>query len=376
MGDPPRWHHTAGGAIRDGDEQMVESAVVSLSQSRRVFAPLAFVVGAFIMLFDGLKLLVTNWRLTVVQILPAMWIWLATADLKAHVFHGRGFHHLNGAVLVGAMVLVIAITATSFYLNAVFAFAIARPSAARHPTRLRPCPRACAIRPRIRRGGRNRTRDLHPRAQPMGNPVVRSGDRNHDRHHDLLLRRGARSSPRNQDDQLLAADKLAASAMGGTVGAVICTPPYVMGRVAILMLGSSLLFIPGLIFLTLAVTVQAGATGAVKALKMSAKIVAGDHSSRRVGTGDARGIARFGAHWRRGSRRGCPGPRGRHFNRRAAGRGSEAVRSGREVAPLRLRPTRTANAARHRCAGARGSVCSASSRSAWSRARPRRSKAR
>ena len=63
--------------------------------------------------------------------------------------------------------------------------------------------------------------------------------------------------------------------MGGTIGAVICTPPYVMGRIAILMLGSSLLFIPGLIFLTLAVTVQAGATGAVKALKMSAKIVAG-----------------------------------------------------------------------------------------------------
>ena len=90
---PPRIH--------DGDEEMVESAVIAFSQSRRMFAPLAFVVGAFIMLFDGLKLLVTNWRLTVVQILPAMWIWLATADLKAHVLHGRGFHHLNGAVLVG-----------------------------------------------------------------------------------------------------------------------------------------------------------------------------------------------------------------------------------------------------------------------------------
>ncbi len=70
-------------------------------------------------------------------------------------------------------------------------------------------------------------------------------------------------------------DKLAASAMGGTIGAVVCTPPYVLGRVAVLMLGSSLLLIPGLILLTFAVTVQAGATGAVKALKMSAKIVAG-----------------------------------------------------------------------------------------------------
>ena len=69
-------------------------------------------------------------------------------------------------------------------------------------------------------------------------------------------------------------DKLAATAMSGAVGAVICTPPYVIGRVGILMLGSSALFIPGLFVLTFGVTLQAGATGSVKALKMSAKIVA------------------------------------------------------------------------------------------------------
>ncbi len=69
-------------AIRDGDEDMVERAVVTLSQSRRIFAPLAFIVGAFVMLFDGLKLLVSNWRLTLIQILPAMWIWLAMVDLE------------------------------------------------------------------------------------------------------------------------------------------------------------------------------------------------------------------------------------------------------------------------------------------------------
>ena len=34
-------------------------------------------------------------------------------------------------------------------------------------------------------------------------------------------------------------DKLAATAVGGAIGAVICTPPYVLGRVGLLMLGSS-----------------------------------------------------------------------------------------------------------------------------------------
>ena len=70
-------------------------------------------------------------------------------------------------------------------------------------------------------------------------------------------------------------DKLAASAMGGLLGAIVCTPPYALARVGILMLGSKPLFVPGLFVLTLGITLQAGATGSVKAIKMSAKLVAG-----------------------------------------------------------------------------------------------------
>ena len=78
-------------AIRNGDETMVENAVLALSQRSRWLAPLALVVGAFAMLFQGLKLLVTNWRLVLVEILPAMWIWAAMLDLKLHVFKGKAF---------------------------------------------------------------------------------------------------------------------------------------------------------------------------------------------------------------------------------------------------------------------------------------------
>ena len=68
-------------------------------------------------------------------------------------------------------------------------------------------------------------------------------------------------------------DKLTATAVGGTVGAVVCTPPYVLGRVGLLMLGSKLLFIPGIILLAIGLTLLAGATGAVRTVKMSAKLV-------------------------------------------------------------------------------------------------------
>src|SRR5690242_528616 len=109
-------------AIRENDEAAVEAAVLALSRSRRIFAPLVFALGAFVMLFQGLRLLFSNWRLTLVQVLPAMWIWLALLDLKAHVFRGKEFHSWHGPLGLLLVIGIAVVTAACFYLNAVFAF--------------------------------------------------------------------------------------------------------------------------------------------------------------------------------------------------------------------------------------------------------------
>ena len=97
-------------AIQENDEAKIEEAILRLSRSRRIFAPLALAVSAFVLLFDGLRLLVSNWRLTLVQMLPAMWIWLAMFDLKVHVLHGKSFHVLRGPILIPICLAIIAIT--------------------------------------------------------------------------------------------------------------------------------------------------------------------------------------------------------------------------------------------------------------------------
>ena len=84
-----------------------------------MFSPLAFAVSAFTLLFDGLRLLVSNWRLTLVQILPAVWVWAAMADLKVHVLHGQSFTVLQGPILVPIILAIVAITVAVFFLNAV-----------------------------------------------------------------------------------------------------------------------------------------------------------------------------------------------------------------------------------------------------------------
>jgi hypothetical protein len=114
-------------AIRENDERQVEEAVLQLARTRKLFAPLALAVGAFVMLFSGLRLLVTNWRLMLVQALPAMWIWAATYDLKAKVLRGQPFHDIRGPIVLVLFAAVVLITIAAFYLNAAFAFAISQP---------------------------------------------------------------------------------------------------------------------------------------------------------------------------------------------------------------------------------------------------------
>jgi hypothetical protein len=262
-------------AVRDSDQAAVDDMVLRLSRSRPWLAPLALAVGAFAMLFEGVKLLFTNWRLTLIQVLPAMWIWAAMYDLKAHVLHGKTFHVLTGPAVVIPIVLgIAAITAASFYLNAVFAYAIVQPG--------RP-----AIRPAFTQARSHLAIVLGSGAVVgilLGLSTV------------VVVRWGVfwfgltlsavigvmmvcyvavPARLVGMKTTYSRRDKLTASMVGGIIGAVVCTPPYVLGRVGLLMLGSKTLFILGVIFIAVGLTLQAGATGAVKTVKMSAKLISG-----------------------------------------------------------------------------------------------------
>jgi hypothetical protein len=264
-------------AVRDSDQAAVDDMILRLSRARPWLAPLALAIGAFAMLFDGVKLLFTNWRLTLIQVLPAMWIWAAMYDLKSKVLRGKQFIGLSGPTMaIWLVVGITVITAASFYLNAVFAFAIIQPG-----------------RPQIRPAF-TATRSHLPIILGSGAIVG------------VLLGLSAIVVPRYWGGLFWFAvslsivvgimmvcyvavparligikpkqsrrDKLTASAVGGAVGAVICSPPYALGRVGLLLLGSKTFFALGVILFAVGLTLQAGATGAVKTIKMSAKLVGG-----------------------------------------------------------------------------------------------------
>lgn len=257
-------------AIEDNDQAAVEAAILRLSQRRRIFAPLGLALGAFVMLFDGLKLLVTNWRLTVVQILPAMWIYLAMFDLKAHMLHGKSFHPLRGAVLIPINLAIISITIAAFFLNAVFAFAIARKE---RPPQVRPAiaDAKAHMRPIVQYGAvvglllgfatTVVTRWGRPWFGIVLGIVVAIM---------MIMYVAVPTRLIGGEKPIMSRrDKLSASIVSGALSTTVCTPPYVLARIGVLMLGSSALFIPGLFVVALGTTLQAGATGAVRAIKMS-----------------------------------------------------------------------------------------------------------
>ena len=261
--------------MRLGDDETVEAAVLALSKRSRWLAPLALLVGGLAMLFQGVRTLFINWRLTLIQILPAMWIWIVMVDIKAHVLHGKGFHVFKYPMVeVGVIAVITLITAGSFYLNAVFAFAIAR----KGTPEIRPAFALARVHLRIiltwgiavgvltgfsaivvdRWGQFWFAFSLGIMAGVLMFAYVAIPSR--------LLGLRAEQSRR---------DKLSAAAVGGAIGAIICSPPYALGRLALIMIGSHTFRYLAILLLVIAVILQTGATSAVKAVKMSAKIVAG-----------------------------------------------------------------------------------------------------
>jgi hypothetical protein len=212
-----------------------------------------------------------------------MWIWLAMFDLKAHTLHGKSFTVLRGPVLIPIGLIIVTLTVASYFLNAVFAFAISQPG-------------HVEIRPAVARARRHWVPIVISGATTGAllafstTVVTRWGKPWFTLSLGIIVgvmmvsyvavpARLIGAEKRKQSPR----EKLSTSVVGGALSATVCTPPYILGRLGILMLGSSLWFIPGIFVLAVGVTLQAGATGAVRAIKMSATLTT---SGRRGGSSD------------------------------------------------------------------------------------------
>jgi hypothetical protein len=267
--------------VRDGDEAVIVRAVEDLSRRHRLLAPLALAVGGVAMLFGGLRLLFSNWRLTVIQIPPAMWIWAAMYDLRGHLLHDRSWHAIRGPIVIPIIAAVVAITILCFYLNAVFGFAISQDG-----------------KPEVRPAMAEARRHLRAILGAGGIVGLALGltvtvvTRAHAPWFSLCLSVvigvmmvAYVAVPARligvETGAISRRDRLSASLVGSALGALVSTPAYVLGRIGLLMIGSPFLRFPGILIFLIGFTLQAGATSAVKAVKMGAKLGRRDATTER-----------------------------------------------------------------------------------------------
>jgi uncharacterized membrane protein len=201
-----------------------------------------------------------------------MWIWAAMYDLRGHLLHDRSWQAIRGPIVIPIVIGVTAITALCFYLNAVFGFAISQDG--------KPEVRPATGEARRHLGSILLSGGVVGLALGLTVTVV---TRAHAPWFALtlsvvigvmmiayvavparLIGIGTGNVSRR--------DRLSASVVGSVLGAVVSTPAYVLGRIGLLMIGSPFLRFPGILIFIVGFTLQAGATRAVKAVKMGAKL--------------------------------------------------------------------------------------------------------
>lgn len=260
-------------AVRRADPAALEQAATRLGRARWYLAPIGWATATIVLLLDGMKLLVRNWRLIPVQALPAAWISLTLFTLEKHLFDGREATMVSGPVAWLVGVLLTLATLACYWCNAVFAFTLLHP----HEPR---------IRPAWNQARRHKAYvNMWGLSVGIGYAVVAIWVARVDpRVYTLAL--GAvltvmiitfvavpaslLGTKRKQPPK----EYLAGAATRGVLSAIAVAPGFILNRIGLLLLSVRVLRIPGVALFILGAGLQAVATSSARAVKMGALLAA------------------------------------------------------------------------------------------------------
>jgi hypothetical protein len=260
-------------AVGSADGERIEECTRALGSLKWFLAPLSWAAGIVVLLVRGARLLIANWRLSLIQLIPAAWVWLAMWDLRWHVFGDEGFQTIGLIKMLALYVGSVALTVAAFWCNTVFAFAIDGP----------PPPR---IRPAI-----TKTRAVSKiwlaAGLAIGVPLATAGFLSPRLGHvwfAILLSlaivvmlisfvavpaRIIGAAPQ----KLTTKERIGSIAVSGTLSAVAMTPGFVIARIGIVFLGLPRTHLLGFVLLTGGAGLYAAGMSTVKAVKLSVKLV-------------------------------------------------------------------------------------------------------
>jgi hypothetical protein len=264
-------------AVVNADQDEVRAALERLSSSRSILAPLGWVIGTLLLLFQGLRLILVNWRLTAIELLPAIWIGLTWWELRAHAKGTLPLASAHGWILVPIGVAIALITLACYWCNATFALVLKEAGSAK-------------LRPAFAEARRH-ARFVNTWGLSVGAAsAVASTVLVHRRPLAFTIALGAvavvmMTSFVSVPAALLGTrssrsvrEKASGAAVGGVISVVAQTPGFLLDRLGLLLFTFKPLRIVGLAIFVVGVALQAAAVSSVRAVKLSSQFVGGDQA--------------------------------------------------------------------------------------------------
>lgn len=112
--------------VVDAGAMSDEELLATLGQLRvgRVLAgPLRFFAGAVLLVLHGVLLLIGNWRLLLLELVPAIWIAAVLWDWRFHVVEGNELVEVHGLWAPAIAAFVVLATVVSYWCNVAFVHA-------------------------------------------------------------------------------------------------------------------------------------------------------------------------------------------------------------------------------------------------------------
>ena len=259
-------------AVADADPGQIEASARQLGESRRFLAPIAWAAGAIVLLLRGIKLLILNWRLTLIELVPAAWIWIVMWDLKQHTLRGEPFRQVTVGGVALIVMLTIAASLAAYWCNTVFAFAVSEV-----PPRIAPAARqARPYLARITRAGAIMGVVLAlgavvvPRIERPSVYVLALGGL-----YALMLTSFVAVPARImgvQKRKLPLTETIGHWGVSGALSAVAMAPGFVLDRIGLILLGVTGFRLLGFVLLSVGTALYAAGMSSVKAVKLTMKL--------------------------------------------------------------------------------------------------------
>jgi hypothetical protein len=258
--------------VGNADGAKIEATAREFGESRRYLAPVAWAAGALVLAVRGIKLLVLNWRLSLIELVPAVWVWLAMWDLKQHTLRGGQFRHLTvGGILLLTLVAVI-VSIAAFWCNTVFGFAIEH-----HRPRIRPAARRASPHLKLIIGAGTTIGLLLagaalvvPRIGPQWLYVLALGAVLGLMMISFVAVPARIIGARRQ--KLPPRQAVGRMAAGSALSAVAMSPGFLLDRIGLILLGVSGLHLLGLFLLSIGTALYAAGMSSVRAVKLTMKL--------------------------------------------------------------------------------------------------------